>query len=160
MNHIQSFLINILHTVVYISNLKCKYGITQYFSVTLVHYSNQYLLIRLCISQNNSYKQHHMIRLPAKACNLLKIFSSLFTNKWCWCTGWPAKDRNRTVFAYNARSATRRFLSFLFGRFFRKCAKFCEHVTCVENIRQKHNKHRETDTKKKTGVGVTLLAHK
>ncbi len=45
----------------YISTLKCKYGITQYFSVTLVHYSNQYLLIRLCISQNNSDKQHHTI---------------------------------------------------------------------------------------------------
>ncbi len=60
-NHIQSFSINILHTVVYISALKCKYVITQYFSVTLVHYSNQYLLIRLCISQNNSDKQHHTI---------------------------------------------------------------------------------------------------
>ncbi len=42
------------------------------------------------------------------------------------------------------------------GRFFRKC----EHVICVEDIRQKHNKHRKTDTMKRTAVGVTLLAHK
>ncbi len=43
-----------------------------------------------------------------------------------------------------------------FGRFFRKC----EHVICVEDIRQKHNTHRKTDTMKRTAVGVTLLAHK
>ncbi len=43
-----------------------------------------------------------------------------------------------------------------FGRFFRKC----EHVICVEGIRQEHNKHRKTDTMKRTAVGVTLLAHK
>ncbi len=43
-----------------------------------------------------------------------------------------------------------------FGRFFRKC----EHVICVEDIRQEHNKHRKTDTMKRTTVGVTLLAHK
>ncbi len=43
-----------------------------------------------------------------------------------------------------------------FGRFFRKC----EHVICVEDIRQEHNKHRKTDTMKRTAVGVTLLAHK
>ncbi len=43
-----------------------------------------------------------------------------------------------------------------FGRFFRKC----EHVICVEDIRQEHNKHRKTDTMKRTVVGVTLLAHK
>ncbi len=43
-----------------------------------------------------------------------------------------------------------------FGRFFRKC----EHVICVEDIRQEHNKHRTTDTMKRTAVGVTLLAHK
>ncbi len=43
-----------------------------------------------------------------------------------------------------------------FGRFFRKC----EYVICVEDIRQEHNKHRKTDTMKRTAVGVTLLAHK
>ncbi len=43
-----------------------------------------------------------------------------------------------------------------FGRFFRKC----EHVICVEDIRQEHNKHRKIDTMKRTAVGVTLLAHK
>ncbi len=43
-----------------------------------------------------------------------------------------------------------------FGRFFRKC----EHVICVEDIRQEHNKHRKTDTMKRTAVGVTLLAYK
>ncbi len=43
-----------------------------------------------------------------------------------------------------------------FGRFFRKC----EHVICVEDIRQEHNTHRKTDTMKRTAVGVTLLAHK
>ncbi len=43
-----------------------------------------------------------------------------------------------------------------FGRFFRKC----EHVICVEDIRQEHNKHRKTYTMKRTAVGVTLLAHK
>ncbi len=32
-----------------------------------------------------------------------------------------------------------------FGRFFRKC----EHVICVEDIRQEHNKHRKTDTMKR-----------
>ncbi len=43
-----------------------------------------------------------------------------------------------------------------FGRFFHKC----EHVICVEDIRQEHNTHRKTDTMKRTAVGVTLLAHK
>ncbi len=33
-----------------------------------------------------------------------------------------------------------------------------EHVICVEDIRHKHNKHRKTDIKKRTAVGV--LAHK
>ncbi len=46
--------------------------------------------------------------------------------------------------------------SLFFGRFFRKC----EHVICVEDIRQEHNTHRKTDTMKRTAVGVTLLAHK
>ncbi len=36
----------------------------------------------------------------------------------------------------------------------------CEHFICVEDIQHKHNKHRKTDTKKRTAVGVTLLEHK
>ncbi len=35
-----------------------------------------------------------------------------------------------------------------------------EHVICVKDIRQKHNKHRKTDTKKRTAIGVTLLVQK
>ncbi len=36
----------------------------------------------------------------------------------------------------------------------------CEHVICVEDIQHKHNKHRKTDTKKRSDVGVILLVHK
>ncbi len=35
-----------------------------------------------------------------------------------------------------------------------------KHVICDEDSRHKHNKHRKTDTKKRTAVGVTLLLQK
>ncbi len=56
------------------------------------------------------------------------------------------------VFANNVRSATV-FLSFFQPIFpeVRPRAHYiviiCKHVICVEDIRQKHNKHRKTDTK-------------
>ncbi len=79
------------------------------------------------------------------------------------CTSWPAIDRNRPVFAYNARSATSRFFVFFLADFSESAPYIViirKHVICVEDIWHKHNKHRKTDTKKWTAVGVTLLAHK
>ncbi len=109
---------------------------------------------------------------PGEVVSYLGTLSLLFLNTMIsdillfWHTVFPIHN-SRDAPVDRPKIGTGRFLLIMrdrqpdgfclfFGRFFRKC----EHVICVEGIRQEHNKHRKTDTMKRTAVGVTLLAHK
>ncbi len=123
-------------------------------------------LSRCMLSQRPVWMIYDKAAAPLHLSSVRQILlKSGFHPTWQLCQYLTLKTRDAPV--DRPKIGTGRFLLIMrdrqpagfclfFGRFFRKC----EHVICVEDIRQEHNKHRKTDTMKRTAVGVTLLAHK